>query len=311
MKVLVTGATGFIGRQCLPLLIAQNYEVHAASRRKPAESDAPGVTWHQADLLRPGCAAELIGQLQPECLLHLAWYATPGKFWEAPENIDWVRSSLELLAAFADNKGKRVVCAGSCAEYQDNSGECSENRTPLLPATLYGTCKHAFQSILHLFSQRAGLSSAWGRIFFLYGPHEDPARVVAYVVNSLLHGQPALCSEGTQVLDVMHVEDAASAFVALLGSGVQGPVNIASGHPVPLRSVLEEIGRQLGCPELIHFGSRPSPTGNMQIWANTSRLVKEVGWKPHYDLACGIEQTIRFWRASPERLAHSKHLNNG
>jgi nucleoside-diphosphate-sugar epimerase len=101
----------------------------------------------------------------------------------------------------------------------------------------------------------------------------------------------------------MHVEDAASAFVALLKSGVQGPVNIASGHPVPLRSVLEEIGRQLGCPELIHFGSLPAPTGHMlQIWANTSRLVKEVGWKPHYDLACGIEQAIRFWRASPETL---------
>jgi nucleoside-diphosphate-sugar epimerase len=134
----------------------------------------------------------------------------------------------------------------------------------------------------------------------LYGPHQDPSRVVAYVVNSLLRGQPALCSEGTQVLDVMHVEDAAAAFVALLGSEVRGPVNIGSGHPVSLRKVLEEIGQQLGCPELIHYGARTSSAEHGQIWANTRRLVKEVGWKPHYDLARGIEQAIRFWRASTE-----------
>jgi nucleoside-diphosphate-sugar epimerase len=307
MKVLVTGATGFIGRNCLPLLVARNYDVHAISRRASAEIDQPGVTWHQVDLLRPGSAAKLIGQLQPECLLHLAWYTTPGKFWEARENIDWTRSSLELLAAFADHKGKRVVCAGSCAEYQNSAGECSENRTPLLPVTLYGTCKHASRAILHLFSQQTGLSSAWGRIFFLYGPHEDPTRVVAYVVNSLLQGQPALCSQGTQVIDILHVQDAASAFVALLGSRVQGPVNIASGQPVTLRQLLEEIGRQLGCPELIHFGSRPSTTEQAQSWANTSRLIKEVGWKPQYNLTGGIEHAIQFWRASSERLTQPNH----
>jgi nucleoside-diphosphate-sugar epimerase len=302
MRVLLTGATGFIGRNCLPLLVAGHYDVHAVSRRRPSGIDEPGVTWHQTDLLRPGSATELIGRIQPECLLHLAWYAAPGKFWEARENIDWVRTSLELLAAFTDNRGKRLVCAGSCAEYAESGGECKENQTPLLPTTLYGICKHAFQTILHSSSQQTGLSSAWGRIFHLYGPHEEPSRVVAYVVNSLLRGQPALCSKGTQILDIMHVEDAASALVALLESGLQGPVNIGSGRPVPLRTVLKEIGQQLGRPELIHLGARTSSTDHVQIWANTRRLVEEVGWKPRYDLSHGIEQAIRFWQATPEKL---------
>jgi nucleoside-diphosphate-sugar epimerase len=306
MKVLLTGATGFIGRNCLPLLIAERYDVHAVSRRKPSEIDQPGLTWHEADLLRPGSPTELIGEIRPECLLHLAWYATPGKFWEALENVDWVRASLELLAAFSENKGQRLVCAGSCAEYAASAGECVENQTALLPTTLYGTCKHALQTILQSYSQQTGLSSAWGRIFYLYGPHEDPSRVVAYVVNSLLRGQPALCSNGTQILDIMHVEDVASAMVALLGSRVQGPVNIGSGHPVPLRTVLEEIGQQLGCPELIHLGARSSSADQVQIWADTKRLFKEVGWKPRNDLAHGIEQAIRFWRASLELPAPVK-----
>jgi nucleoside-diphosphate-sugar epimerase len=296
-SVLVTGASGFIGRQCLPVLVAKGYDVHALSRRQLA-TPLPGVSWHELDFLRQGAPSEVMQHVQPEFLLHLAWYAVPGKFWEARENIDWVRASLELLSAFAANNGKRVIAAGSCAEYEINAGECLEEKTPLLPATLYGTCKHAFGRILDSFTRRTDLSSAWGRIFFLYGPYEHPSRLIAYVVQSLLRGEPALCSESKQVLDYMHVEDAASAFVTLLESEIQGPVNIASGRPVMVRDLLQEIGMQLGRPELIRLGERKSSSEVSRIWANVDRLTREVGWKPHYDLASGIHQTIEWWRNS-------------
>jgi nucleoside-diphosphate-sugar epimerase len=296
-SVLVTGASGFIGRQCLPILVTKGYDVHALSRRQLA-TPLPGVSWHDLDLLRPGAPSEVIEQVQPEFLLHLAWYAVPGIFRQARENMDWVRASLELLSAFAANNGKRVIAAGSCSEYEINPGECFEEQTPLFPATLYGTCKHAFGRILDSFTRRTDLSSAWGRIFFLYGPYEHPSRLVAYVVQSLLQGKPALCSESKQVLDYLHVEDAASAFVRLLESEIQGPVNIASGRPVVVRDLLQEIGRQLGRPELIRLGARQSTSEDSRIWANVDRLTREVGWKPHYDLASGIEHTIGWWRNS-------------
>jgi nucleoside-diphosphate-sugar epimerase len=303
-SVLVTGASGFIGRQCLPILVAKGYDVHALSRRQLA-TPLPGVSWHDLDLLRQGTPSEVIHQVQPDFLLHLAWNAVPVKFWEARENIDWVRASLELLSAFAANNGKRVIAAGSCAEYEINPGECLEEKTPLHPATLYGTCKHAFGRILESFSRRTDLSSAWGRIFFLYGPYEHPSRLIAYVVQSLLRGEPALCSDGKQVLDFMHVEDAASAFVALLENKIQGPVNIGSGRPVAVRDLLQEIGMQLGRPELIRLGARESSSAVSRIWANVDRLTKEVGWKPHYDFASGIQQSIEWWRNSAGLREHS------
>jgi nucleoside-diphosphate-sugar epimerase len=296
-KVLVTGASGFLGRQCLPILVAKGYDVHAVSRRR-IEAPLPGVSWHELDLLGAGAPCEIIHQVQPDFLLHLAWYAAPGKYWEARENIEWVRASIDLLSAFTANHGKRVVAAGSCAEYALNPGECLEEKTLLLPSTLYGTCKHAFGSILESFSRQPDLSAAWGRIFFLYGPHEHPSRLIAHVVQSLLRGEPALCSDGKQVLDFLHVEDAASAFVVLLENKIQGPVNVASGRPIMVRDLLQEIGKQMERAELIRLGARESSSKVSNIWANVERLTKETSWKPRYDLASGIQQTIEWWRNS-------------
>jgi nucleoside-diphosphate-sugar epimerase len=299
-RVLLTGASGFIGRHCVPLLVSKGYEVHALSRHRLPEITLPNVTWNEADLLEPGCASEIVRRVRPDCILHLAWYAVPGKFWEASENLDWVRASLALFDAFSNYGGERFVAAGSCAEYDLRAGECVENATPLLPATLYGTSKHAFEMELHSSKRQTRMSSAWGRIFFLYGPHEHPSRIVAYVVRSLLRGEAALCSDARQILDFMHVEDVASAFVALLECNVQGPVNIGSGTPVPLRDVLQEVGRQIGHLDLIQFGARAASPEPERLWANIQRLAKEVGWAPHYNLVRGIENTIAWWRNTTE-----------
>lgn len=296
MRVLVTGASGFIGRHSLPLLLEKGHDVHAVFLFRSG-SQRKNLHWHRFDLLAPGKTEELVERVRPSHLLHFAWYAEHGMFWNSLENFRWVRASLELLQAFVANGGERAVIAGSCAEYDWTQGICSERTTPLRPMTVYGTCKHALQIMLSSFSTETGLSSAWGRIFHLYGPYENPERLIASVICSLLRGKEAECTHGEQVRDFLPAAKAAAAFVELLESDVRGPVNIASGHPVALKDIIFEIGNRIGRPDLIRLGAIASRDADpLVLAADVTRLRDEVKWSlSKSEMEKDLEATIQWW----------------
>jgi nucleoside-diphosphate-sugar epimerase len=295
-RVLLTGASGFIGRHAIPILVESGYEVHCVDLASPEEQEKK-VRWHQADLLDDNQLRDVVTHIRATHLLHFAWFAKPGEYWTSAENLRWVRASLSLLQAFTGNGGQRAVMAGTCAEYDWDYGYCSEKVTPLKPTTLYGTCKHSLHMMLKAFSAQTGLSSAWGRIFFLYGPYEHPSRLVASVIRSLLRNEPALCSHGNQVRDFLFVEDVASAFVSLLMSDVNGPVNIASGRPVTVREVAVAVADRMSARELLRFDALPAPVNEPPLIVGDNRcLADQVGWRPRYDLATGIARTLSYWQ---------------
>ena len=295
-RVLVTGATGCIGRHAVRALLQRGWEVHAASLHQ-TPSPVRGVTWHRADLLNTTDVASLLRRSEPTHLLHLAWSITPGRWAHSLENFAWVRASLDLYQRFREQGGVRAVSAGSCLEYDWNYGYCSESLTPCVPHTAYGVSKHALQMLTSAFAAGAGFSSAWARIFFLYGPHEHPDRLVASVVRSLLSDEVALCSHGNQTRDYLFAQDVADALVALLESDMTGAVNIASGRPIALRDLVLRIGALLGKTELIELGAIPqAPTDKPLVVADVRRLSQELGWQPRYELDDGLLRTVAWWR---------------
>jgi nucleoside-diphosphate-sugar epimerase len=299
-RLLLTGATGFIGSHAAAPLIERGFEVHALARHRPSGAVKPSVTWHEVDLLDPASADAVVRDVAATHLLHLAWYAEHGLFWEAQENLDWVAASLRLLRSFHAAGGRRAVVAGSCAEY-DWSGDCCDGGTPLRPATLYGVAKDALRRVLEAYARSTGLSTAWGRIFFAYGPGEQPTRVVAAVARAVVAGEAVSCSSGRQLRDFLYVEDVASAFAALADSRASGAFDVGSGGAVELRDLLLRLERLAGRTELVRLGAAPERDEPARIVADPSRLRDEIGWSPAHGLDEGLERTLAWWRSA--RLA--------
>jgi nucleoside-diphosphate-sugar epimerase len=307
-RILVTGGTGFIGRYTVAQLLALGYEVHLVSRRPPAiRSGEPLLHHHSCDILDLQQQSNLLREVRPSHLMHFAWCTTPGEYWTSTENIAWAQFSLALLQHFVECGGSRVVFAGSCAEYDWSHGYCSEKLTPTIPMSLYGTCKNGLREIFEGYCHRTEVRAAWGRIFFLYGPHEHRLRLVPSIILSLLQGKRALCSHGQLLRDFMYVADVAAAFVALLESEVTGCVNISSGRPVAIREIVDTIAVQMGRKELVDYG----PVGVCGdepplLVGDTSRLSDEVGFSPKIALIEGIATTIDWWKSRSASIAEAK-----
>jgi len=292
-RVLLTGASGFVGRHCIHPLLEAGFEVHATARKAHLGS---GVEWHQVDLLDDGAVDDLVAAVDPSHLLHCAWYLEPGKYASSAINLEWAESSLHLLRRFTERGGGRALLVGSCFEYAWDEPLLSES-TPLRARTVYGRSKAALSELAAALGEAMSASVAWGRLFFLYGAHEDRRRLLASVISNLLAGEAALCTLGTQERDYMYVEDAGRALVAILGSEVVGPVNVATGIAPSVASLVTRAAELVGRPDLLRLGSLPTaPDDPPRLVADVGRLHNEVGWNALTSVDQALRETIAYWR---------------
>jgi len=293
-RVLVTGGRGFIGRHTLSALCSRDFEVHVLDLKSEADI-SDNIVWHNCNLSHQDEVEKIMHMVKPTHLLHLAWYTAPELYWKSIENVEWVKNSISLLRCFADCGGLRYVIAGSCAEYDWSYGLLSETNTPMNPGTLYGICKDGLHRLAKGFAQETGLSYAWGRVFFLYGPNENENRLVSYVVKSLLEEKVARCSSGAQIRDYLFVQDVADAFAELIDSSAQGAFNIGSGEGVHIKDIILKLGVALNRSDLIKMGALQTSTNEPHIiLADISKIRKEVCWKPKVSLDDGLAQTIQW-----------------
>jgi nucleoside-diphosphate-sugar epimerase len=302
VKVLLTGATGFIGAPVARELALAGHEVHAmvvpndAGRARLSDVSAK-MRFHDADLLDRRAVRACVADVRPDLAIHLAWYAVPADYIHHEINYDLVAASVHLAQKLFDVGCKRLVAAGTCFEYDLSREAPLREDAPVAPFTVYGACKLALFGMLRELARARKASFVWPRFFFLYGPHEPAPRLVPAVARALLGGERARVSKGDQVRDFSHVADAARAVAAVAASDLEGAVNVGSGEPTPVREVVRAIAEICGGVDRVDWGAVAQREGDpAYVCADTTRL-RSTGFEPRFDLRAGLADAVAWWRA--------------
>lgn len=301
-KVLVTGASGFIGKQVVQELLARSYKVVGINFQHSVGIEHKNLEIITANLLDINEICKIFADNTFETMIHLAWYGDV-KCHSHNVNIEWVSASLNLMNYFYQNGGKKILIAGSVSEYDFAYGYLNENLTPLNNKSLYGKSKSALYKVSEAFCSQNNINFKWARIFNLYGQHERPQRLMPSVINACLKGEDVRVSDCLKFQDYLHVEDTARGIVDVFESDIQGAVNICSGKPVQLRQIVEKIAELTGFEGNILWGAIPAAFGDEIVVGNNEKL-KSIGWTPKYNLESGLQQTINWWKENNKEIVN-------
>ena len=296
MRIAVTGAAGFIGAQVVRRLRETGDEVLAVVRKGKRPSrlrDLPGLRVHELALEDTPRLRLWLEEERPEAVVHLAWYARPQDYLVSPENLASLAATARLAEAVFASGCRKLVGVGTCLEYAAADRPFLES-DPADPVSPYASAKHAAFLVARALAARAGAELAWARVFHLFGPGEDPSRLVPTVAASLARGEPIDVTAGEQVRDYLHVADVAAGIAALARPGASGVFNVCSGTARPLRELILAIGQLRGRADLLRFGARPYAPGEVMFLAGRADRLRGLGWAQRFPtLEAGLADSLR------------------
>lgn len=279
MEVLVTGATGFLGRHIIQRLHSRGHLVTAIVRRPDAALAAPWLNNTKlivADLHRdPDPALQAIpGQ---DALIHLAWPGLPNylKSFHLVENL---AGDLKFLSWAVARGLKHLVVAGSCLEYGMQYGPLREDQ-PTAPDTAYGLAKDALRKSLQLLQTEQAFTLQWMRLFYTYGEGQSPKSLLPQLNHAIdTHASGFNLSPGDQLRDYLPVEKIAEIFVAAIETpDCHGVINCCSGKPVSVYDFVTRHCRDRGSSIMINRGLYPYPAYEpFAFWGHSEKLERLI-----------------------------------
>lgn len=286
-KVFLTGGTGLIGTQTIPFLQKAGFEIYALTLDENKSEN--GIRYVKGNLFDKIQIDNLLSEIMPEYMLHYAWLST-GLFNDN-SNFDFLTSSIDLLKSFAKYGGKRVVMAGTYAEYGYHN-ETLKETMPAEPINIYSQCKDFVHQIAEAYCQNNNISFGWGRIFSAFGKEKDPRRLTSDVINHLKNNQEVVIRSGSLVRDYIYTKDIAAAFVKFLESDVNGVVNICTGKDTSIHDYVMKIAQIMEKENLVVFNEQKSPQ-QVRVVGDPTRLNKEVGFTPKYSIEQALKEILK------------------
>ena len=289
-RLLLTGATGLIGRELSAPLTAAGFDVHAISvdERNPDN----GYHWHRGSVFDREFIDRTMAAVRPTHLLNLAW-ATTGDYLTNEINYRFLEAGENLARSFVRQGGVRAVYAGTCFEYKFKDAPIGENDELDAEKNAYTHCKNALRESAQRIFADGGVSFAFGRIFYAYGRGEAKTRLTGVIIDRLQRGEPVEIKSGPLEKDYIYSRDIAAAFTALLDAEAEGAVNLCTGKTVTIREFALTLAEKLGRPELLVF--RDDCDGQPRRFVgDATRLRVEVGYWPRWTLAEAMDEIVAF-----------------
>jgi nucleoside-diphosphate-sugar epimerase len=258
VKVIVTGATGFIGQHLVPLLLQNNYEVIAVARD---EEKAKRLSWFNDVQFIPydfHKEEKKIKISAGDGLIHLAWQGLPNynALFHFEENLLYSYAFIKKLVL---SGVEQVLMTGTCFEYGLKSGPISSNTKPC-PINPYGFAKDCLRQYLEFFKKEKSFVFQWARLFYMYGRGQNPNSLTSQLEKAIENNLPDFnMSDGEQLRDYLSVEEVARQIFDLYQSKIEGTYNICSGKPISVRRFVEEYLAKRNSKMQLNFGHYPYP----------------------------------------------------
>lgn len=287
-KVLLTGATGLIGKELIAPLKQNGFEIYAITTQNIQKDN---VNWLKGDIFDELSIKNVVSEVKPEYLLNLAWVTT-GDYLNSELNYKFFDAGKKLLQCFRDQGGKRALFAGTCFEYKFSDNPLREEDELDFLKTKYTLYKHRLHEYAEDFCRNNDISYGYGRIFYVYGKDEHKNRLTARVVNSLKNNQKISINNANLIRDYVYNRDVAGALVKFLMTNVQGVVNICTGKGISIKEYVSMIGRIMNKEDLITFIEDTDLTLPAIIIGNNERLINQVGYVFENDLEFNLKEIL-------------------
>jgi len=292
VKILLTGATGFIGAAFLRRALCSGHAVAALVRTDSLEGFALEHKNLKAIKGTVGSAPwDEIKAFQPDTCVHCAWTTAPKVAYDSPEHLRFFEQSCVFLDRLMDFGIKQVIGLGTCIEYVIGNAPLVEEQTPIGPVGPYAESKNMMRVWLEEASARRGFQLCWPRIFYVYGVGEDPTRLCTSLVRRFRRNESLVLKTPRSTKDYIYIEDVASALLLLLEKKFKGVVNLGTGAGVTILHLAETVAGLLGKRGLVQTEAVEGVDPLGFVVADSTRL-RSLGWQPKFDLERGLKTLI-------------------
>jgi UDP-glucose 4-epimerase len=306
-RVIITGGTGFVGANLARRLLRDGHEVHLLVRPnyQPWRIDEirSNVRLHEVQLHETDAVARVVSQIRPDWVFHLAVHGAYS--WQT----DWeqmvrtnIQGTMSLVSACLNTGFEAFVNTGSSSEYGFKDHAPAESE-PLEPNSHYAVTKAAATMFCRHTAQSRQVHMPTLRLYSVFGPYEDPGRLLPRLITQGLKGQLPPLAAPDVARDFVYVDDVVDAY--LLAAGVRtvgwGPIyNLGTGVQTTLRDAVEVARQVMGIAAEPAWNAMPNRTWDANVWVSDNRKIRaQLGWLPRHTFTEGFRLMVDWCRQGP------------